>query len=36
MRTLGRMLFGAALLGVAAAAVASLPDVARYLRIREL
>lgn len=33
---IARMLFGAVAIAVAAAVVSSLPDVARYLRIREM
>lgn len=33
---IGRFITGALLVGVAAAVVTSLPDIARYLRLREM
>lgn len=33
---LTRLVFGVALVGIAAAVVQSLPDVARYLKMREM
>jgi hypothetical protein len=33
---LSRFLFGSILVGVAAAVVSSMPDIARYLKMREM